>query len=702
MTMMRNLGATAILLLVSIVAVVSFTPLVPASCLPKEAAVKSPLFRAPIIPVQTARKHSNVRPFKGIKKHMRHAAVLTTAALVWRGAHVPEANARTKTKEPPARVKAAAKQAPTDEKRVATDTASTIFLSIGAGVVLGSQIVKGKKKTKTTDGGEADEERLKKQQEAQKILERIQEERKEAEKLDASKLRANAQEETRKILERIRLEREQKKAILNPESPSGSFVDQPRSNGKERSGAQWAADKLSTSQIVNSLIEKPEPNEVRPKIRAAPETKTMETSASTGTKTPPAEVKETVSVKPPTVETKASPAQEKPKTVANSEVKPIDAAVTGTTKPKTPSVAPTPTTPSTEGKQETVLSENKPPAEAKASFIKENSPSLSESLAKPVVPEADTSSKTLPNVQKASQKSKGKQDIFSKKPPATESKPSPVKEKTEWKEASDTSRDTVSMKSSAVVQDSQVTKTNSEIFSKKPPAAKAKPSPVTEKTQPVAAKSEINPVAKVTGTTSKASSDATQVSQPSKVKQDSQDSVSDKHDPPTPITVSKAESPAIKSDVSVNENKSTAATGDSIAEDKKKVVSDKQDPAAQKVPESKSEAAMTGKSPAPLAVDKSKPAQSGKPKAVESSQPASSQTDSADATAPVSPGKQLDQTAVDAVKKNWRPLRSRKYASIDSMEEKAFTILSDLGMIEQHPDPTSSNYDSSMDDEFVE
>ena len=43
---------------------------------------------------------------------------------------------------------------------------------------------------------------------------------------------------------------------------------------------------------------------------------------------------------------------------------------------------------------------------------------------------------------------------------------------------------------------------------------------------------------------------------------------------------------------------------------------------------------------------------------------------------------------------------SDKYASMD-LEERAFNILLDLGMISQSPDPTDPNYDSSSDDDFA-
>lgn len=45
---------------------------------------------------------------------------------------------------------------------------------------------------------------------------------------------------------------------------------------------------------------------------------------------------------------------------------------------------------------------------------------------------------------------------------------------------------------------------------------------------------------------------------------------------------------------------------------------------------------------------------------------------------------------------------SRKYAAIDSLEERAFTILADLGMVELHDDPDSPDYDHTMDNVFVE
>lgn len=56
----------------------------------------------------------------------------------------------------------------------------------------------------------------------------------------------------------------------------------------------------------------------------------------------------------------------------------------------------------------------------------------------------------------------------------------------------------------------------------------------------------------------------------------------------------------------------------------------------------------------------------------------------------------LDETTVDSVEEE------NTNKSFNSLEEKAFKTLADLGMVEVHPDPECSSYDSSKDDEFVE
>ena len=48
------------------------------------------------------------------------------------------------------------------------------------------------------------------------------------------------------------------------------------------------------------------------------------------------------------------------------------------------------------------------------------------------------------------------------------------------------------------------------------------------------------------------------------------------------------------------------------------------------------------------------------------------------------------------------PVAEKKdYDSMD-LEDKAFNILVDLGMVDETPDPDSPDYDHSNDDEFVE
>ena len=114
---------------------------------------------------------------------------------------------------------------------------------------------------------------------------------------------------------------------------------------------------------------------------------------------------------------------------------------------------------------------------------------------------------------------------------------------------------------------------------------------------------------------------------------------------------------------------------------------------------------LNGKSAAPL--EEVKPATGAGPSASpKSRQPTSTQLNSmanaVDTIAPLSAGLQLDETKVGEVKKGWRPLVARKYASIYSLEDRAFAVLQDLGMIELHPDPEAKDYDSTMDDDFVE
>lgn len=45
---------------------------------------------------------------------------------------------------------------------------------------------------------------------------------------------------------------------------------------------------------------------------------------------------------------------------------------------------------------------------------------------------------------------------------------------------------------------------------------------------------------------------------------------------------------------------------------------------------------------------------------------------------------------------------AEKYAKMDSLEDRAYAVLCDLGMIEEHKDPRDPSYDHSKDDELCE
>lgn len=48
-----------------------------------------------------------------------------------------------------------------------------------------------------------------------------------------------------------------------------------------------------------------------------------------------------------------------------------------------------------------------------------------------------------------------------------------------------------------------------------------------------------------------------------------------------------------------------------------------------------------------------------------------------------------------------KPIQGQKYASMTNVQDQAFHILKDLGMVEETPNPFSSDYDDSRDDEIV-
>ena len=45
---------------------------------------------------------------------------------------------------------------------------------------------------------------------------------------------------------------------------------------------------------------------------------------------------------------------------------------------------------------------------------------------------------------------------------------------------------------------------------------------------------------------------------------------------------------------------------------------------------------------------------------------------------------------------------AEKYANMESLEDRAYALLCDLGMIEEHKDPRDPSYDHSKDDDFCE
>lgn len=266
--MMRYLCATALLLAANVGA---FTFSMPVTSVVKESAVKSPLFRASNIPVdEVPRHHENL--VAGIQKKMRHVAVVTAAALVWRGAAVPEAHARMKFKEPPpATVMTRVKDLVANDK---TATAGTLVVATGSGVVLGRTSVK-KNKSDDDDDDDSTEvketsgttivgikkeiEKLeKKKQEAQKILERIQTEPK-TNKVEKKRMMTAAEVETQRIFEQIRIEREEKlKAVKQPGYDPLNLDRFPDTipNKASEIPSETYVDKLSTRDRVNLLIEK--------------------------------------------------------------------------------------------------------------------------------------------------------------------------------------------------------------------------------------------------------------------------------------------------------------------------------------------------------------------------------------------------------------------------------------------------------------
>ena len=268
--MMRFLCATAVLLSVSFVTVDAFSVIDSAACISKDSAVQSALFRASNVPV--AREHSNVKPLTGLHHQIRHLAVLTTAALVWRGSLIPEAQAFGKAKEPPTAVT-------THVGSKLIPAAGTIAVATGAGIVLGRPNNK-----KNNDDNEFDQvettqvpresaatvgKQLKKlhhdKQEAQRILERIQAQKEARKKVvDESKFRVEVQKETQKIFESIRVEREQKMKSL----PISSYPNHSLNPRTVSIGVKPSDTSAVSSTNSAASIPKPTASVVKPQTKS--------------------------------------------------------------------------------------------------------------------------------------------------------------------------------------------------------------------------------------------------------------------------------------------------------------------------------------------------------------------------------------------------------------------------------------------------
>lgn len=64
-----------------------------------------------------------------------------------------------------------------------------------------------------------------------------------------------------------------------------------------------------------------------------------------------------------------------------------------------------------------------------------------------------------------------------------------------------------------------------------------------------------------------------------------------------------------------------------------------------------------------------------------------------------------EQAIIEARKQPKSPEEEKalatKYGGIDDLGERAFAILTDLGIVSSTPDPSSSDYDASHDDEIA-
>lgn len=745
--MIRYLCATVLLWTATHVNVGAFTLSSQLTKVSNEPALKSPLFRrAPAIEVP----HENRNPVSSIQKQVKHFAVVAAAAVVWRGAVVSEAHAAVrigmKTKEPPATVMTKVRDLVANDKT----TAGTVFVATGAGVILGRTSVKKDEKDTEDDflenestgstvvGIEKEIQKLeKKKQDAMKILERIQQEQAEGKtsKADKKRMLTAAEIETQKIFERIRIEREEKlNAIKQPGYDPLNLDRFPDTTPKKsQAETEMYVDKLTTRDRVNLLIEKymleeemvnPETKAYVDKTTESNESKTPHPPTDALPKRDTSDVKlkrsspgtsqaaavdkqQVVAVKqtPPTESSvaakdngtsKDNETNDKSKLPAESATAELKAQVAiGNSKGTTDSKSTTPSKnekPASSGKQTAAIETTVKSTSTASSKISSDAVSLeSSALPKEAVATDKKSLKAKAEPLVAPTPSVGSKAIFNKRKKA--SKSHVVKPETsdnvkspdlKLSDGTNTLKEVISQKQDKTSDEKHVAKSTEE---------KSANPPIVMSTTP--------------------SDDSSEVHTEAVLKNEAKGTIVSVEEAPVSInakSVTEAKAHSVKSETQespkVNGKAETTNVKVPTENDKTEVVEEIAGKInnENQVADSKSPV-LNGKPAAPL--EEVKPATGAGPSASpKSRQPTSTQLNSmanaVDTIAPLSAGLQLDETKVAEVKKGWRPLVARKYASIYSLEDRAFAVLQDLGMIELHPDPEAKDYDSTMDDDFVE
>lgn len=674
---MRYRCAAAVALLLGLVSVGAFSPSTSVTGVAKDAAAKSPLFRAPShhpAAVAAVARSNAARPL-GIKKRVRHAVALTAAALIWSGAHVPEAHARTRAKqqEPPmTRMMKVKKAVAESEYKQYLPATGTVLIATGAGIVLGRQTVEKDDNEKEAEKEESTEfkrdtnvaaavdDRLKKlnenKEKTQKILDRIAELETD-DVIDQYQLRASAQEETRKILDRIRLERQKQNVILRAEpestaheetqaildrirlerqqqsgilptttrSPATSYADQLPSNVQQgSSGVESNTDKLSTNEIVNALIEK--------HAELAKAQMTVESTVDVESPQEPfADVAKEAVPHESTAEP-TSPVNGKDAVEAETPTKPVEASSDS----KIDALSDVKLSSSAAEVTQEVLPKKQDSSTEKVT------PKVDISAAKPdaaSVEDNDDKSFTLNGDSPA----KVKNDIVAEKadsPQDTLPKSTDSVDKADTSESDNVVPPTLSGESPSevtkeVVADKQDTPANEPVDVK---------GSITESEKAVADKSEDIKVAPPTPVAKKQDTVA-DASVPEKSNTREASNAADAKAP----TASVNTSPKVTGEAKIANGKSVELNGKSTSDE-------------------------SGKKNGERAVVP-----------LEEVYPVTSSHI------------QLDETSVTSAKEKsaWRG------DSVDSLEEKAFTTLAELGLVELHQDPKSVEYDNSNDDEFV-